>query len=134
MPLLSRLPGLALGVALLVFTLSLFIAITSGAGLAQPLNLILIVLLALTIALFFFVQNPNNEQAALMLWFGAGAWSAAAYLNFQLLGLLDLVVAGLAIVGAFVVERERRAFSFAGPAIFLATTIAIVVVARYMGA
>lgn len=132
MPLLSRLPGLALGAALVVFTLSLFVGITSGEGVAQPLNLILIVLLALTIGLFFLVQNPNNDQAALMLWFGAGVWSAAAYLNFQLLGLLDLVVAGLAIAGAFVVERERRAFSFAGPAIFLATSSAIVVISRVM--
>ncbi len=127
MSFLSRLPLITLIVALAIFTLILYLTITSGAGIAQPINLVLVLLMALSIGLMFRAQNPNNESAALMLWFGAGVWGAAAYLNFQMLGILLLLVALLAAVSAFWIERESRIFSFTGPALFIATGLALVV-------
>lgn len=125
MSLLARLPQLTLLVALPVFTLSLYLTITSGAGLAQPVNIVFIVLLALSIAGLFLAQDPNNERAAFLLWFSAGVWGAAAYLNFQMLGLAQLLVAVGAALSAFYVERESRAFSFAGPALFVGTEVLV---------
>ncbi|HZQ08077.1 MAG TPA: hypothetical protein VFD70_15950 [Anaerolineae bacterium] len=127
MSLLSRLPLFALLAALAAFTLTLFLVITSGAGVSNILNLLMVLLLALSVGLMFLALNPNNEQAALMLWFGAGVWSAAAYLNFQFLGLLDLVVGAASALSAFFVERESRTFSFAGPALFIGTGLLLVV-------
>ncbi len=119
MSLLARLPLVTLVVALLVFTLVLVVLITSGAGLSQPINVILLLGLAVSIVFMFLAQNPNNENAALMFWFGAGVWGATAYLNFQMLGLLALVVGIGAALSAFWIERESRAFSFTGPALFI---------------
>jgi hypothetical protein len=67
-----------------------------------------------------------------MLWYNAGAWGAAAYLNFQMLGLLALVVALLCAAGAFWVERESRAFSFAGPALFIGVALSLVILANML--
>lgn len=127
MSLLSRLPQIALLAALAVFTFTLFLTITSGDGIARLINLIFILLFAVCIFLMFLAQNPNNENAALMLWFGAGVWGAAAYLNFQLVGFLDLVVALLAAAAAFWIERESRVFSFAGPALFIGTGLSLAI-------
>jgi hypothetical protein len=132
MALFYRLPQLTLLAALVVFTLLLVLMVTSGSGLAQPINLVLLVLLAVTIVLLFLAQNPNNENAALMLWFGAGVWSAAAYLNFQMLGLFALIVAALSAVSAFWVERESRTFSFTGPALFIGVALSLVIIANLL--
>jgi hypothetical protein len=132
MSLLSRLPLLALLAALAVFTLTLFFTITQGTGISQPINLVLVVLLALSVGLLFLAQNPNNERAAHFCWFAAGVWGAAAYLNFQLLGFFQLVVAVLAGVSAFAIERESRVFSFGGPALLIATALALVVLERVL--
>jgi hypothetical protein len=132
MSLLSRVPLVALIAAIAVFTLSLFLAVTSGTGMSQPINLLLVLLLAVSAALLFLAQNPNNENAALMLWFGAGVWAAAAYLNFQLLGLADLVVAGLSALGGFWVERESRRYSFTGPALCIGTALLVVLVSNFL--
>lgn len=128
----SRLPLAALVAALGVFTLLLFLMITSGAALGQPVNLVLLIALAAGILFLFLAQNPNNENAALMLWFNAGAWGAAAYLNFEMIGLLALVVALLSAAGAFWVERESRAFSFTGPALFIGVALSLVILANMM--
>lgn len=127
MSLLSRLPQITLFAALAVFTFTLFLTVTSGSGLAQLINPVLILLFAVCIFLMFLAQNPNNENAALMLWFGAGVWGAGAYLNFQMLGVLDLVVALLSAGAAFWIERESRVFSFAGPALFIGTGLSLVI-------
>lgn len=131
MTIFARLPLAALVAGLGVFTLLLFLLITSGAGLA-PVNLMLFAALALGILFLFLAQNPNNENAALMLWYNAGAWGAAAYLNFQMLGLLALLVALLAAGAAFWVERESRAFSFIGPALFIGVALSLVILANMM--
>ena len=125
----SRLPLITLIAALGVFSLTLFLAVTSGTGLEQPINLVLVLLSALSIFLMFLAQNPNNENAALMLWFGAGVWGAAAYLNFQTLGVLQLVVALLCAGSAFWIERESRVFSFLGPALFIGTGLSLAILA-----
>ena len=127
MSLLSRLPQLALFAALGVFTFTLFLTVTSGTGISQLINLVLVLLFAVCIVLMFLAQNPNNENAALMLWFGAGVWDAKTYLNFQMLGVLDLVVALLSAAAAFWIERESRVFSFAGPALFIGTGLSLVI-------
>jgi hypothetical protein len=132
MSLLSRVPLIALVAGLVVFTLTLYLAISSGVGISQPLNLLLVLLLAASVGLIFLAQNPNNENAALMFWFGAGVWGAAAYLNFQMVGALQLVVALLAGVSAFWIERESRLFSFVGPALFIGTGLAVVIVANFL--
>lgn len=132
MTIFSRLPLAALIVAFGVFTLYLFLMISSGAGLAQLVNPILLLALAAGIIFMFLAQNPNNENAALMLWYNAGAWGAAAYLNFQMLGLLALIVALLSAAGAFWVERESRAFSFAGPALFIGVALSLVILANML--
>jgi hypothetical protein len=132
MSLLYRLPQITLWAALAVFTLLLVLMVTSGSGLAQPINLVLLLLLAVTIVLLFLAQNPNNENAALMLWFGAGVWGAAAYLNFQMLGLLALLVAALSAISAFWVERESRIFSFTGPALFIGVALSLVLIANLL--
>jgi len=128
MSLLSRLPLFTLLAALVVFTLTLFLAITSGTGVSNIVNLLMVLLLALSVGLMFLALNPNNEQAALMLWFGAGVWGAAAYLNFQFLGLWDLLVGTASALSAFFVERESRTFSFTGPALLIGTGVSLVVV------
>lgn len=125
-------PVAALVAALGVFTLLLFLMITSGAALVQPVNLVLLIALAAGILFLFLAQNPNNENAALMLWFNAGAWGAAAYLNFEMIGLLALVVALLSAAGAFWVERESRAFSFTGPALFIGVALSLVIFANML--
>lgn len=130
MSLLSRVPQISLFAALAAFTLTLFLAITSGAGFSQPVNVLFILALALSIALLFLAQNPNNENAAVMCWFGAGVWGAAAYLNFQMLGLLHLVVALACAASAFLIERESRAFSFLGPVLFIGTGVSLVILAN----
>ena len=132
MSLLARLPLVTLVVALLVFTLVLVVLITSGAGLSQPINVILLLGLAVSIVFMFLAQNPNNENAALMFWFGAGVWGATAYLNFQMLGLLALVVGFGAALSAFWIERESRAFSFTGPALFIGLALSLVIVANLL--
>jgi hypothetical protein len=132
MSLLSRVPLVALLAALAVFTLSLFLAVTSGKAMAEPINLLLVLLLAMSVALLFLAQNPNNENAALMLWFGAGVWAAAAYLNFQLLGLADLFIAALSAIGAFWVERESRRYSFAGPALCIGIALLLVILSNFL--
>jgi hypothetical protein len=131
MTIFARLPLAALVAGLGVFTLLLFLLITSGAGLA-PVNLMLFAALALGILFLFLAQNPNNENAALMLWYNAGAWGAAAYLNFQMLGVLALLVALLAAGAAFWVERESRAFSFTGPALFIGVALSLVILANML--
>lgn len=131
MTIFARLPLAALVAGLGVFTLLLILLITSGAGLA-PVNLMLFAALALGILFLFLAQNPNNESAALMLWYNAGAWGAAAYLNFQMLGLLALLVALLAAGAAFWVERESRAFSFTGPALFIGVALSLVILANML--
>lgn len=132
MNLLDRLPLAALVVALLVFTLLLFLLITSGVGLAQPVNAVFLLALVAGILFLFLAQNPNNENAALLLWYNAGAWGAAAFLNFQMLGLPALVVAALAAGGAFWIERASRAFSFIGPALFIGVALSLVILARML--
>ena len=132
MSLLARLPLVTLVVALLVFTLVLVVLITSGAGLSQPINVILLLGLAVSIVFMFLAQNPNNENAALMFWFGAGVWGATAYLNFQMLGVLALVVGFGAALSAFWIERESRAFSFTGPALFIGLALSLVIVANLL--
>lgn len=131
MTIFARLPLAALAAGLGVFTLLLFLLITSGAGLA-PVNLMLFAALVLGILFLFLAQNPNNENAALMLWYNAGAWGAAAYLNFQMLGVLALLVALLAAGAAFWVERESRAFSFTGPALFIGVALSLVILANML--
>jgi hypothetical protein len=133
MSLLSRLPLIALLAGLVVFTATLFVTITQGTGISQPINLILIVLLALSVGMMFLAQNPNNERAALFCWFAAGVWGAAAYLNFQLLGLFQLIVAVLAAVSAFAIERESRVFSFIGPGLLIAVAFGLVVLSSVLG-
>ena len=132
MSLLARLPLVTLVVALLVFTLVLVVLITSGAGLSQPINVILLLGLAVSVVFMFLAQNPNNENAALMFWFGAGVWGATAYLNFQMLGVLALVVGFGAALSAFWIERESRAFSFTGPALFIGLALSLVIVANLL--
>jgi hypothetical protein len=132
MPLLARVPLVALLTALVIFSLTLFLAVSSGVGIAQPLNLVLVFLLAFSVALLFLAQNPNNENAALMCWFGAGVWGAAAYLNFQLLGVAHLLTALLCAVSAFWIERESRVFSFLGPALFIGTGLSLVILATFL--
>ena len=99
---------------------------------SQPFNLVLIILLALTVGLMFLAQNPNNERAALFYWFAAGVWGAAAYVNFQFLGLFQLIVAILAGVSAFAIERESRVFSFTGPGLLIAVGLALVILANML--
>lgn len=130
--LLARTPQIALGFALLVFTINLFLAISAGTGISQPFNMILIALMALAVAFAFLAQNPNNENAALLFWFGAGVWGAAAFLNFQFLGLVDLVLAAMAAGSAFLIERESRLFSFSGPALFLGTGLSLVILSNIL--
>jgi hypothetical protein len=132
MAFLSRFPQFALFAALAVFTLTLFLTVTSGTGLSQWLNPALVILLAATVFLMFLAQNPNNENAALMLWFGAGVWGAAAYLNFQMLGIFQLLVALFAALGAFWIERESRVYSFTGPALFIGTALSLVILATLL--
>lgn len=127
--LLSRLPLITLLAAVAVYSFTLFLTVTSGVGVSAPINVILVLLLALAVILMFLAQNPNNESAALMFWFGAGVSGAAAYLNFQMLGVVHLVIALGAAVSAFLIERESRVFSFAGPALFIGTGLALVIVA-----
>lgn len=127
MSLLSRLPQITLFAALAIFTLTLYLVVASGAGISQPFNLLLILLMAFSVGLMFLAQNPNNENAALMFWFGAGVWGAAAYLNFQMVGILDLVVGLLAAGSALAIERESRLFSFLGPALFIGTGFSLVI-------
>ncbi len=133
MSLLSRLPLVTLIAALAVFTLTLVLAITSGTGISQPFNLLLVLLLAVSVLGMFLALNPNNEYAAIFLWFGAGAWGAAAYLNFQLVGALQLVVAILAAASAFWIERESRNLSITGPAVFIGTGLVLVIVSMLVG-
>lgn len=127
-----RLPLITLVAGVGVYSLLLALMITSGAGLAQPINVVLLLLLAATVVLMFFALNPNNANAALMLWFGAGVWGAAGYLNFQMLGLLALGVAVLCAVTAFWIERESRAFSFLGPALFIGVALSLVIIANML--
>ena len=132
MSLQNRIPQITLLVALAIFTFALYLTITSGVGFTQLLNPIFILLLALSVGFMFLAQNPNNENAAMMYWFGAGVWGAAAYLNFQMLGVLALLVAGLSAASAFLIERESRVFSFAGPALFIGTGLALVILANML--
>jgi len=132
MNLLARSPLAALVAALGVFSLTLFIMITSGAALTQPINLVLLLALAAGVLFLFLAQNPNNENAALMLWYNAGAWGAAAYLNFQMLGLFALGVALLSALAAFWVERESRAFSFMGPALCIGVALSLAILAQML--
>lgn len=132
MSLVSRLPLLALVLALVVFSFSLFLVVTSGVGLSQPINLVFVLLMALSVALMFMAQNPDNENAAVMLWFGAGVWGAAAYLNFQMLGLPQLTVGLAAAASAFWIERTSRLFSFVGPALFIGTGLSLVILAAIL--
>ncbi len=129
---LARVPQLALLLALVVFSLTLFLVITSGEGLTQPLNPLLLFACALSVAFLFLAQNPNNENAALLCWVGAGVWGAAAYLNFQMLGLPQLVVALLCAASAFLIERESRVFSFTGPALFIGVGLSLVIIANLL--
>jgi hypothetical protein len=132
MPLLARLPQITFLAALAIFSFTLFLTVTSGVGISQPINLVFVLLLAGSVMLMFLVQNPNNENAALMMWFGAGVWGAAAYQNFQMLGLFHLIVALLAAVSAFLIERESRVFSFAGPALFIGTGLSLVILSTLL--
>lgn len=132
MSILSRLPQITLLVALAAFTVSLYLTITSGVGLSQPINLLFILGFALSIGLMFLAQNPNNERAALMFWVSAGVWGAAAYANFQMLGIFVLVVALLAAVSAFLIERESRVFSFTGPALFIGIAFSLVILTNIL--
>lgn len=132
MSLQNRIPQITLLVALAIFTFALYLTITSGVCFTQLLNPIFILLLALSVGFMFLAQNPNNENAAMMYWFGAGVWGAAAYLNFQMLGVLALLVAGLSAASAFLIERESRVFSFAGPALFIGTGLALVILANML--
>lgn len=127
MPLLSRAPQMTLFAGFFVFSFTLVLSVTSGVGIAQPINLVFIVLLALSVLGMFLAQNPNNENAALMMWFAAGVWGAAAYLNFQTMGLFHLIVALLAAGSAFLIERESRVFSFTGPALLIGTGLALAI-------
>lgn len=133
MTLLSRLPLVALLFALAVFTLTMILAVTAGTGLSKPFNLVLVVLLAATVVLMFLAQNPNNDNAALFFWFAAGVWGASAYLNFQSVGMGQLLVALLSAGSAFWIERESRAYSFAGPALFIGTGLALVIISNMLG-
>ncbi len=132
MSLQNRIPQITLFIALAIFTFALYLTVTSGVGFTQLLNPIFILLLALAVGLMFLAQNPNNENAALMFWFGAGVWGAAAYLNFQMLGVLALLVAVLSAASAFLIERESRVFSFAGPALFIGSGLALVILANML--
>lgn len=132
MTLLSRIPQITLLVGLVVFTLTLFLTITSGNGISQPINLILVILLSLSILLMFLAQNPNNENAAFMFWFGAGVWGAASYLNFQTLGLFHLVVGLLSAASAYLIERESRMYSFLGPALLIGTGLSLVILSAIL--
>lgn len=132
MTILSRLPQIALLAALVTFTVSLYLTITSGVGVAQPTNLLFVLTLALSVGLMFLAQNPNNERAALMFWVGAGIWGAAAYANFQMLGLFALIVAALAAVSAFLIERESRIYSFSGPALFIGIAFSLVILSNLL--
>lgn len=128
----SRLPPIALAVAFVIFSLTLFLAVSSGVGVSQPFHLALIILMALAVGSMFLAQNPNNENAALMFWFSAGVWGAAAYLNFQMVGVLQLVTALLAAASAFWIERESRVYSFIGPALLIAVGLALVIVSNML--
>ena len=129
---LSRLPQITLLIALVAFTVSLYLTITSGVGLSQPINLLFILALALSVGFMFLAQNPNNERAALLFWVSAGVWGAAAYANFQMLGIFALVVALLAAVSAFLIERESRVFSFTGPALFIGIAFSLVILTNIL--
>lgn len=130
--LLYRLPLITLLAALPVFTLTLFLTVTSGAGPAQPFNFIMVLLSAASVFFMFLALNPNNENAALMLWFGAGVWGAAAYLNFQMAGLPALLVGVLAATSAFWVERESRSFSFTGPGMLIGVALSLVILSNLL--
>ncbi len=132
MSLLSRVPRITLFLALAIFSFALYLTITSGVGFAQLLNPLVILLFAFSVGAMFLAQNPNNENAALMYWFSAGVWGAAAYLNFQTLGVFALLVAALSAASAFLIERESRVFSFAGPALFIGVGLALVIVANML--
>lgn len=132
MSLLSRLPQITLIVALVTFTVSLYLTITSGVGLSQPTNLLFILALALSVLSMFLAQNPNNERAALFFWASAGVWGAAAYSNFQMLGLFALIVAVGAGVSAFLIERESRIYSFVGPALFIGIAFSLVILSNLL--
>ena len=132
MTILSRLPQITLLAALVTFTVSLYLTITSGIGVAQPTNLLFILTLALSIGFMFLAQNPNNERAALLFWVSAGVWGATAYANFQMLGLFALIVAFLAAVSAFLIERESRIYSFSGPALFIGIAFSLVILSNLL--
>lgn len=132
MSLLSRFPQITLLIGLVVFTLSLFLTITSGSGISQPINLVIIILQSLSVLLMFLAQNPNNENAAYMFWFGAGVWGAASYLNFQSLGIFHLAVGLLCAVSAYLIERESRLYSFLGPALFIGTGLSLVILSAIL--
>jgi len=132
MSFLARLPQITLLGAFSIFSLTLYLTITSGAGISQLINLVIVLLLALTVMLMFLAQNPNNENAALIFWFGAGVWGAAAYLNFQTLGILQLVIALLSAASAFWIERESRVYSFIGPALLIGTGLSLVIISNLL--
>lgn len=126
------LPRVTLLGALVVWTLTLIVTVASGVGLGQPGTILVILALAGAFGLILLAQNPGLENAALLFWVAAGIWGAAAYLNFQMLGILDLAVGILAAATAFVLERDRRAFSFNGPLLFIASGLILVLVANYL--
>lgn len=122
-------PRIALVAALTVFTVTLFLAVISETSSARWFNLLFILLLAVSTGLAFVAQKPNVERAALFFWFGAGVWGAAAFHNFQLLGLWQLLVAALCAASGLLIEREQRAYSLWGPALFIGTGVGLALLA-----
>ncbi len=99
-----------------------------GRRLTEFSTLVFVLGIGIASLLILYAQNPDMRGSNLMLWVSAGIWTAASYLNSQVVGFLYLLVGLLALGSAAVREQKVGRLSLAGPAgFFLALTLMIAV-------
>ncbi len=128
---LPRIPALA---ALLVWGITLFITVNSGAKLSSPFILFALVAMGVATLVLLFPQNPDAGFSAARLWLSAGLWGGASYLNPESIGFLYLLVSVVTAVSATLVERARGGFSLTGPAIFIGAMVLTIVIGNALAA
>ncbi len=128
MRLFDALPRFAAIATLVVWGFTLPVLASLGRRLTEPSTLLFVFGLGVASLLILFAQNPTLHASNLMLWASAGIWTAASYLNQELVGFLYLLVALLALGSAAVRERERGGFSLAGPGAFMLALVITILV------
>lgn len=128
----NLLPRVGAIITLLGWGFTLWVARVREFPLLSPSALSLFLLTGLAPLVGEFVRIGNARLAAYLIWFGAGIWAGASYLDLMDLGFVYLIVGLVQLATAFWIERGRRAISLIGPAAFVGAILLMILIPRIL--